>query len=162
MLYFLIYQHDLLLSCVRCRFLALYAPDLPTCLPSPCPFPYSYMTIFWLSQYLKYFFLAKQWFSTLTAPRELSGGELCWVFVAESGLSPVAESRAYSPVSGWGLLIAVASLAAECGLLSTQASVVAVVVTHGPSSPEACGIFLDQGSNPCLLHWQADSYPLHH
>ena len=23
----------------------------------------------------------------------------------------------------------------------------------------ACGIFPDQGSNPCLLHWQADSYP---
>ena len=21
----------------------------------------------------------------------------------------------------------------------------------------ACGLFLDQGSNPCLLHWQADS-----
>ena len=24
----------------------------------------------------------------------------------------------------------------------------------------ACGIFLDQGSNPCPLHWQADSQPL--
>ena len=24
----------------------------------------------------------------------------------------------------------------------------------------ACGIFLDQGSNPCLLHWQTDSLPL--
>ena len=24
----------------------------------------------------------------------------------------------------------------------------------------ACGIFPDQGSNPCLLHWQADSLPL--
>ena len=24
----------------------------------------------------------------------------------------------------------------------------------------ACGIFLDQGLNPCLLHWQADSFPL--
>ena len=24
------------------------------------------------------------------------------------------------------------------------------------------GIFLTQGSNPCLLHWQADSLPLHH
>ena len=28
---------------------------------------------------------------------------------------------------------------------------------HGPSCSEACGIFLDQGSNPCLLHWQVDS-----
>ena len=26
----------------------------------------------------------------------------------------------------------------------------------------ACGIFLDQGSNPCPLHWQADSLPLRH
>ena len=24
------------------------------------------------------------------------------------------------------------------------------------------GIFMTQGSNPCLLHWQADSLPLHH
>ena len=26
----------------------------------------------------------------------------------------------------------------------------------------ACGIFLDQGSHPCLLHWQADTLPLSH
>ena len=26
----------------------------------------------------------------------------------------------------------------------------------------ACGIAPDQGSNPCPLHWQADSYPLYH
>ena len=26
----------------------------------------------------------------------------------------------------------------------------------------ACGIFLDQGSNPCPLNWQADSQPLRH
>ena len=25
-----------------------------------------------------------------------------------------------------------------------------------------CGILSDQGSNPCLLHWQADSLPLSH
>ena len=25
-----------------------------------------------------------------------------------------------------------------------------------------CGIFLDQGSNPCPLHWQEDSYLLDH
>ena len=28
------------------------------------------------------------------------------------------------------------------------------------SCSEACGIFLDQGRNPCLLHWQVDSSPL--
>ena len=37
-----------------------------------------------------------------------------------------------------------------------------VVVAHGPNCSVACGIFPDQGSNPCLLHWQADSQPLHH
>ena len=37
-----------------------------------------------------------------------------------------------------------------------------VVVAHGPSCPVACGIFPDQGSNPCPLHWQADSQPLRH
>ena len=26
----------------------------------------------------------------------------------------------------------------------------------------ACGISLSQGPNPCPLHWQADSYPVHH
>ena len=30
------------------------------------------------------------------------------------------------------------------------------------SCSRACGIFTDQGSNPCLLHWQAESYPLSH
>ena len=37
-----------------------------------------------------------------------------------------------------------------------------VVVTHGPSCSAACGIFPDHGSNPCPLHWQADSQPLRH
>ena len=52
-----------------------------------------------------------------------------------------------------GLLIAVASLAAEHGLKSAGS----VVVAHGLSCSAACGIFLDQGSNPCPLYWQADS-----
>ena len=37
-----------------------------------------------------------------------------------------------------------------------------VIVAHGPSRSAACGILPDQGSNPCPLHWQADSQPLHH
>ena len=36
------------------------------------------------------------------------------------------------------------------------------VVAHGLSCSMACGIFLDQGSNLCLLHQQADSLPLSH
>ena len=37
-----------------------------------------------------------------------------------------------------------------------------VVLVHGLRCPPACGIFLDQGSNPCPLHWQVDSLPLDH
>ena len=37
-----------------------------------------------------------------------------------------------------------------------------VVVTRGLSFLEVCGIFPDQGSNPCLLHWRADPSPLSH
>ena len=36
------------------------------------------------------------------------------------------------------------------------------IVAHGPSRSAACGILPDQGSNPCPLHWQADSQPLRH
>ena len=35
-------------------------------------------------------------------------------------------------------------------------------MAHRLSSSAACGIFPDQGSNPCPLHWQADSQPLRH
>ena len=37
-----------------------------------------------------------------------------------------------------------------------------VVVAHGLSCSAACGIFLDQRSNQCPLHWQADSQQLRH
>ena len=54
------------------------------------------------------------------------------------------------------LLIVEASLVSERGLWSTGS----VVVAHGLRCSETCGIFQDQGSNLCLLHWQADSLPL--
>ena len=31
------------------------------------------------------------------------------------------------------------------------------IAMHRFSCPKACEIFLDQESNPCPLHWQADS-----
>ena len=48
-----------------------------------------------------------------------------------------------------------------CGAqaLGTQAS---VVVAHGLPCPTECGIFVDQRSNLCPLHWQTDSEPLDH
>ena len=36
------------------------------------------------------------------------------------------------------------------------------VVVRGLSCSTACGIFLDQGSNPRLPHWQADTLLLNH
>ena len=36
------------------------------------------------------------------------------------------------------------------------------VMVRELSCSMACGIFLDQGLNPCLLHWQVDSLPLGH
>ena len=41
-------------------------------------------------------------------------------------------------------------------------SLCSVVGAHGVSCSVACGIFLDQGSNTCLLNWQVDSLPLSH
>ena len=35
-------------------------------------------------------------------------------------------------------------------------------MVHGLSCSMICGIFLDQGSNPCPLHWQVDFYPQGH
>ena len=37
-----------------------------------------------------------------------------------------------------------------------------IVVVFGLSCTVACGIFPDEGSNLCLLHWQADSSALSH
>ena len=50
------------------------------------------------------------------------------------------------------------SVVAVPGLQSTCS----IVVVPGPGCLAAHGIFSDQGSNPCLLHWQADSSPLSH
>ena len=65
-----------------------------------------------------------------------------------------------------GFLIVVASLVAEQGLqahgFQWLPHLGSVVGAHGPSFFVACGIFPEQGSNPCPLHWQEDSYPLHH
>ena len=64
-----------------------------------------------------------------------------------------------------GLLSSHGTRTSHCGSFSccgarALGQVGSVVVAHGLHCPRACGIFLDQGSNPCPLHWQADSYPL--
>ena len=80
---------------------------------------------------------------------------LCWVFIALCRLSLVV-SRDHCLLwclgfSLWWLLE-----------LQSMGSRNSVVVARGHSHPMACGIFLDQGSNLCPLHWQVNSYPLCH
>ena len=75
-------------------------------------------------------------------------------------------ARAFSSYGKWGPLFITVR-----GPLTIAASLVAehksrragsVIVAHGHSCSMACGIFPDQGSNPCPLYWQADSQPLRH
>ena len=74
------------------------------------------------------------------------------------GLSPVVASGGHSSSRCAGL-----SLSRPLPLRSTGSGRAgSVVVAHGLSCSAACGIFPDQGSNPCPLHWQADSQPLRH
>ena len=74
------------------------------------------------------------------------------------GLSLVAASGGHSSSRCTGLSLSLPLLLQSTG--SRRAG--SVVVAHGLSCSAACGIFPDQGSNLCPLHWQADSQPLCH
>ena len=76
------------------------------------------------------------------------------------GSSLVAASRAHSPVAVPGLPLQ-RLLWKERGPQGTRASVVVVRGFSGlpGKGPAACWIFPGQGSNSCLLQWQADSLP---
>ena len=89
---------------------------------------------------------------------------LCWVLVAAWALL-VSASGGYSLAVMHRFLIVVAS---HCGArdLGYTGSVVvlprlqsegSVFVAHKLRFSAACGISPDQGSNPGVLHWQADS-----
>ena len=94
---------------------------------------------------------------------------MCWVFVSARGLSLVAASGGHSSSRCAGLSLSRPLVAehrlqtrrlSSCGSWALEQG--SVVVAHGPSCSAACGIFPDQGSNPCPLHWQEDSQALHH
>ena len=81
------------------------------------------------------------------------GGGCVGSFVTACRLSLVVVSGSYSLLrcagfSLWWLLL-LRSTGSRCAG--------SVVVVHGLSCSVACGIFPDQGSHPCPLHWQADS-----
>ena len=78
---------------------------------------------------------------------------LRWVFIAACRLSLVATSRGYSSLWCAGFLLRWLLLFQSTGSRRMGFSSVA----HGLSCSVACGMFPDQGSNPCPLHWQADS-----
>ena len=73
---------------------------------------------------------------------------LCWVFVSVRGLSLVVASGGHSSSQCTGFSLSRPLLLRGTG--SRRAG--SVVVAHGPSCSMACGIFPDQGSNPCPLH----------
>ena len=100
---------------------------------------------------------------------------LCCAFAAAWAFSSCGEQGLLVPMHL--LLIVVAFPVAECRFQGLQAS---GVMAHGLNSRGswalehrlgsrgawACSvageIFLDQGLNPCLLHWREDSLPLSH
>ena len=83
---------------------------------------------------------------------------LCWVFVSVRGPSPAAASGGHSSSRCADLSLSRPLLLRSTGSRHAGSAIVA----HGPSCSVACGIFPDQGSNPCPLHWQADSQPPRH
>ena len=73
----------------------------------------------------------------------------CRVFIAASWLSLVAETGGYSPAAGR------AGFSLQWPLLpqSTGSRHAGSLVVMHRLSCGACGIFPDQGSNSCPLHW---------
>ena len=76
-----------------------------------------------------------------------------WPSLLCAGFSVVVVSKGYSPLQWAGFPLQCFSC---CGAqpLGSEAS---VVVANGLSCPTAHGIFPDQGSNLCPLHWKVDS-----
>ena len=99
-----------------------------------------------------YFFLKKFTFFYLFIYDCVESSFLC------EGLSPVAASGDHSSSRCAGLPLSQPLLLRSTGSRCAGS----VIVAHGPSCSVACGIFPDRGSNPCPLHWQADSQPLRH
>ena len=90
---------------------------------------------------------------------------LCWVFGSCEGFLQLRQAGA-TLHRGAGTALHRGARASHYRGLSLRSTgsrrAGSVVVAHGPSRSVACGIFPDQGSNPCPLHQQADSQPLRH
>ena len=85
-----------------------------------------------------------------------SCGEQGLLFVAVRGLLIAVPSGWEEWALGARASVVVACGLGSCGSQALECKLSSVV--RGLSSfPAACGIFPDQGSNLCPLHWQADS-----
>ena len=80
-----------------------------------------------------------------------------WTSCSERSCSPAVERRLLSVLVSLGF----GAGSRVQGPQQLQ-HVGSAVMAHGLSCSEACGIFPDQGSNSCPLHWQADSQALDH
>ena len=84
-----------------------------------------------------------------------------WVFLAARRLSLVAVSGGYSLLwcAGFSLswLFLLQSTGSRRAGFSSCGAHASVVVACMLSCSMACGIFPNQGSNPCPLRWQVDS-----
>ena len=95
---------------------------------------------------------------------------LRWVFVAAHGPSLVVASGGHSLLQCAGFPLRWLLLLQSTGSRRGASVVVArrlqsagsAAAVHGLSCSAACEILPDRGSNPCPLHWQADSQPLRH
>ena len=90
-----------------------------------------------------------------------------WVLGAVHRLPLATASRGRPLAVVSRLLMAEASLVAEHGFPQLSFSgprggVSVAVAQPGVGSPQACGIFPDQGSSQCTLRYKADCPPLEH
>ena len=96
------------------------------------------------------------------------------LFVVVHGLFIVVASRCGAQAIGTRASVVATRGLSSCGMRALECAgfsscgaralghTSSVVVAHRLSCSAACGIFPDRGSNPCPLHWQADSQPLRH
>ena len=111
-------------------------------------------SFFFFFKYFTYLFLAvlglrccSGFFSLVAA----SVGLLSSCRAGSSHCQGFSCSRAQAPGSRVSMVVAL-----------RLSSIGSIVLAHRLSCSETCGIFPNQGSNPCLLHWQVDSLPLSH
>ena len=84
---------------------------------------------------------------------------LCWIFVAlHRLLCRCCAQASHCRVHELQWLQHMGSVVAVQG----PWSMCSVLVAQWLSCSTVYGVFPDQGSNPCPLHWHVDSYPLYH